>query len=312
VFVRNVGRIVLAVTVSVAALAGCADGTADDASTSPSGATADANAPTAKSGTTLSAPSSTLPEVELPAGIDVFVEFPRYLQLQRRLEVAFDNQGDEEITVDAVALRSPLFAPVDLDEQGTRIESGRRRDLQIDLGPAVCPAPGATADIEVVAEIDGTVQHGLLEVPVEPLQQISDAECGQALVLQQVEIGLAAASSDAGGVIQTALTLRRLDGDQPVELSSLRGSVLIELTAATPAVPIATLPSGQDAVDVPVLMRVIRCDPHAVIESKKTFQLSVWLAVGDDEPQRLFITPEGELLDALQTLIDDCLQSQYD
>lgn len=263
-----------------------------------------------ETGSTAPAAPPTLPALALPAGVEVFVEFPRYLHLQRRLEVGFDNDGDEELVVESVGLRAPLFTPIPLDEPTTRVEVGRRRDLQIGLGSAVCPAPGGPAQVEVVAEIGGVRQHGLIDVPIEPLQQISDSECGRELVLEAVDVGLGDEFSVEDGVLTTALTLARRTGDEPIEVTNVRGSVLLELMPVTAATPLAAMAPGQADLAVPVRMRVIRCDPHAVTESKKTFQLAVWIAVGERETQHLVVAAEGALRDELQALIDECLRAE--
>lgn len=303
-FVRNAGSPPSGRALGVLALSvfgGCA--AAADEGTSAASTTTVTAAPTAPT-------SSTLPAVELPAGVDVFVEFPRYLQLQRRLEVGFDNRSDHELIIESVGLRSVLFEPVELDQPSTEIEIGRRRDLQMGLGAAVCPALDGPVQVEVVAEIDGVRQHGLVDVPAAPLEQISATECGRVFVYEQVDIGYAPEFTVRDGVLATQLVVDRVDGDEPIEVSNVRGSVLLELSPAADDLPLGTLAPGEDALAVPVQLRVIRCDPHAVIESKKTFQLAVWVAVGSRETQHLVVPPEGELRAALEVLIDECLRGE--
>ncbi len=306
VFARNGRgwrRLVTGAAVLVPALGACDEGRDAGGSAAPPTVTPE---PTS---TVAAAPA--LPALDLPDGVEVFVEFPRYLHLQRRLEVGFDNNtGDEELVVESVGLRTPLFTPVALDEPHTRVEAGRRRDLQIALGPAVCPAPGGPAQVEVVAEIGGVRQHGLIDVPIEPLQRISDAECGRELVLENVDVGFSDEFAVDDGVLTTALSLARRAGDEPIEVTNVRGSVLLELVPADAATPLAAMAPGQADLEVPVRLRVIRCDPHAVTESKKTFQLAVWIAVGDRDTQHLVISPEGALRDELQALIEACLRAE--
>jgi len=254
---------------------------------------------------------SSEPKLRLPAGIDVFVEFPRYLQLQRRLEVAVDNTDDEPVVVTEVALRSPLFQDVAAEERSTEVEAGRRRDLQIGLGAVVCPAPAGPSFVELAATVEGVVQRGWVEVDPTPLQRISDDECGQAFVQERVALGYASDFTVTDGVVAAALSVQRRGGDDAVAITSFRGSVLIELLPADAgAEPLAELTPGEETLTVPVQMRVIRCDPHAVIESKKTFQLATWVAVGDRQPQRLVVPPDGELRATLEGLIEDCLRAQ--
>lgn len=244
---------------------------------------------------------------ELPTGVAVFVEFPRYLQLQRRLEVAVDNQSDTELEVTSLALQSPLFEPVEPDLGDTTVEIGRRRDMQIGLGRAVCPAPTGASTVEIEATLDGVTQHGVVEVDPTPLDRISAQECGTEFVLEQVDIGFSPDFTVTDGVVDTSLEFSRRQGDDLVTVTAVRGSVLIELAGAEGVTPLAGMASDEDSLVVPVRMRIIRCDPHAVIESKKTFQLATWVALGEREAQHIVISPEGELRSTLEGLIQECL-----
>ena len=209
-----------------------------------------------------------------------------------------------------MVLRSPLFEPVAPDPRQTIVETGRRRDLQIGLGAAVCPAPVGPSEVEVTADIDGQRQHGLVAIDPAPLDRISADECGRQFVLEQVDIGYGADPAVVDGVVETSIELRRSAGDEPITATALRGSVLLELRPLTAAEPLAALPGGADEASIPVRMRVSRCDPHAVIESKKTFELSIWVTIGDRQPQRIVVAPQGELRTVLEGLIQDCLRAQ--
>jgi hypothetical protein len=111
-------------------------------------------------------------------------------------------------------------------------------------------------------------------------------------------------------VAHAELALTRLQGDDAIAVDAVRGSVLLELRADAATSPLTVLAPEDETARVPVQLRVVRCDPHAVIESKKTFQLSVWVALGDAAPQHLVVVPEGELRVALEALIQDCLQAE--
>ena len=80
-------------------------------------------------------------ELALPDGVHIGVEFPRYLMVERRLEAIIDNQSDVDVTVIDVALRSPLFEPVEPDVHDYRVAAGLRQDLQMAVGPSICPRP---------------------------------------------------------------------------------------------------------------------------------------------------------------------------
>jgi hypothetical protein len=296
----------------VGVLLSCAEDDADDGSASPAPSTSaeGATAPSTSAAGTTAPLTSTEPALELPSGVTVFVEFPRYLQLQRRLEVAVDNASDTEVEVTSLALRSPLFEPVEAEERDTLVEIGRRRDMQIGLGPAVCPAPTGASTVEIEATLDGVTQTGVVEVDPAPLDRISAQECGTEFVLDHVDVGFSPEFTVADGLVDTTLDLGRTQGDDPITVTAVRGSVLIELAGAEGSTPLASMASGEDSLAIPVRMRIIRCDPHAVIESKKTFQLATWVAIGDREAQHIVISPEGELRAALEELIQECLVAE--
>ena len=307
VFTRN--AVMIAALVGV--LLSCAEDD-DDGSASPAPSTSAeaATAPSTSAAGTTAPLTSTEPALELPSGVTVFVEFPRYLQLQRRLEVAVDNASDTEVEVTSLALRSPLFEPIDAETRDTLVEIGRRRDMQIGLGPAVCPAPTGASTVEIEATLDGVTQTGVVEVDPAPLDRISAQECGTEFVLDHVDVGFSPEFTVADGLVDTTLDLGRTQGDDPITVTAVRGSVLIELAGAEGSSPLASMASGEDSVAIPVQMRIIRCDPHAVTESKKTFQLATWVAIGDRDAQHIVISPEGELRAALEALIQECLVAQ--
>ena len=255
------------------------------------------------------ATSEPLDHLALPDGVDVFVEFPRYLHAARRIEVGFDNTSSTAITVSELTLHSPLFDSVAAEGRTTEVEAGRRRDLPIGLGAVVCPAPPGPTLVEMSVVIDGRRHHGVVEVDAELLARIGAQECGAAYVREQVVIGYTPQFTVTDGVVDATIELTRSGGDEPIAVVAVRGSVLLELVATTPEPPLAAIdPTGRGAT-LPVRIRVIRCDPHAVTESKKTFDLAIWVAVADGESHRIVVAPDGELRAALEQLIDECLRA---
>ena len=69
----------------------------------------------------------------------------------------------------------------------------------------------------------------------------------------------------------------------------------------------AVLDTGQRSVRVPVEFQVIRCDPHAVGQSTRTYDFKLWVAVGDREAQLMILAPDPELKSRLQELITRCV-----
>lgn len=251
-------------------------------------------------------------ELVLPDGLVVGVEFPRYLMVQRRLEAIIDNQSDVELTVIDIALRSPLFEPVDADVHDYTVAAHLRQDLQMGVGDSICPPVAGPSMIEMTIEIDGERQHGLVEIDATPIERISDTECNQEFVLDNVDIEFGPEFEVADGVMTTAITLTRRSGADTIRLTATRGSVLIVVLPVEAPEPLATLPSGETNVAAPVTMHVGRCEAHAVADAKKPFQFAVWVTVGDSPELFVTVTPEGELRAALEALIQECIAETPD
>ena len=81
------------------------------------------------------------------------------------------------------------------------------------------------------------------------------------------------------------IELRRRHADQTLTITRVNGSVLLRISALSPSEPVAVLEPGQDSATVPIRIEQSgNCDPHALIESKKTFIIPIGFAVGDDQP----------------------------
>lgn len=58
------------------------------------------------------------------------------------------------------------------------------------------------------------------------------------------------------------------------------------------------------AIEVPVLLGVARCDPHALIESKTSFTFPVSVRIWDAEPVPVKVTVGDEGRRLMQELLD--------
>ena len=57
-----------------------------------------------------------------------------------------------------------------------------------------------------------------------------------------------------------------------------------------------------------IRIHAARCDPHALIEYKRTFTFSVWIRVGDREPALVDVKAEGPAHRALERLLAACIE----
>lgn len=249
-------------------------------------------------------------QLVLPDGLTVGVEFPRYLQVERRLEAIIDNQSDVDVTVIDVALRSPLFEPLDPDVHNYTVAAHLRQDLQLGVGESICPPMDGPSMIEMKVEIDGVRQQGLVDIDPAPIDGINTTECNQQFVRDNVDIELGPDFEVADGVVTTAITMTRRNGDEVIALTAARGTVLFLLEPVEPVEPVeplAVAEGGERTVAAPIVLRVVRCEPHAVAESKRSLQFSVWVTIGESPEYFVTIVPGDDLVVVLGALIQECV-----
>ena len=92
----------------------------------------------------------------LPGGVTVEVDYVPNLALLRRLEVSVDNTTSADVVIDVLGVRSAWFEAVPSTDVGTVVGPGRRRDMELLLGDAICPAEPGPTEIDVgVEDADG-------------------------------------------------------------------------------------------------------------------------------------------------------------
>jgi hypothetical protein len=230
--------------------------------------------------------------------------------VQRRLEAIIDNQSDTAIVVVDVTLRSPLFEPVPPDAHDYTVAAGRRQDLQMGVGESICPPVDEPSMVEMTVEIGGERRHGLVEIDIEPLMDLHTRECGERLVFELANVEWGPDFTVDDGVVATTVTLTRRQGDEPMSITNVRGTVLYLVLPATPPSegrPLGTMAPGESSGSAAVIMRVGRCEPHAVADVKKPYSFAVWVTVGDSEPYFLEVLPGAELQSALGGLLQECI-----
>jgi hypothetical protein len=250
------------------------------------------------------------PMLDLPDGVSVGVEFPRYLMVQRQLEAIVDNQSETDIIVVDVALRSPLFEPVEPDVHDYPVAAGRRQDLRMGVGESICPPADEPSMIEMTVEIDGERRHGLAEIDISPISKINTRECGERFVFEHANVEWGPEFSVDDGVLTTTVTLTRRDGNETMSVTAVRGTVLYLVLAAgetSDGTPLGTMVAGESSGSAPVVMRVGRCEPHAVADVKKPYSFGVWVTIGDSEPYPIELLPGEEIKAALAELLQECI-----
>jgi hypothetical protein len=228
------------------------------------------------------APSPTSPPT-LPAvpGIEAEVVLLRTDEaIGGQVQVRITDTGDAPFTVTAVALDSPGFAVLPPTELRAEFAPGRVIDLPTPYGEPVCsdvPLPAA-ADVTVL-RTDGAVEELRVPLDAEVLERIHDEQCAARAVLEVVAIEVTGLRED-GDALRGELTLTRREGDEPVTVTRLDRSVLID--AAADGLPLEL--AGEASAATPVTFTPASCDPHVLSETKKpfVFPVAVRVADGDD------------------------------
>jgi hypothetical protein len=245
-------------------------------------------------------------ELELSATLEQW----RADEVARVVQLAVGNRSGAAVQVDRLQLVTPGFEPVPVAVVDHRVPVGPRVDLPVRYGAARCgPLPGGRT--EVVARIR-TDEHDeprtvRFRFPDrEPLlERLRVAECDQRALAEVVQVELADLER-TGDLLRGQVRLQRRVEGARVTLVAVGGTVIFGLRAVPPrGPPLVRLEPGTDEVAGDVEITADRCDPHALIESKKTYVFPMHLQLGDGEPRYIPVEPRGRTRELLAMLIQD-------
>lgn len=250
------------------------------------------------------------------ADVDVFAEFPRYLQVAgEEVEIAFDNHGDTDLWVADVSVDADGFASRPATSRPALVRAGTRVDVKAPFGDVDCAASPerveVTVRVAVGADADPVVADPLtVSIEPGPFTDIHADRCGAQAVAETVDLAWGQVVAVDDLAVESTLEIASLDGE-PASVDATRGSVLFTVTPIDTASPLVTVDATAPAARVPVTIELQRCDPHAVIESKKTYQFAVWVTTGDLVSQHVVVEPGGELRAELEGLLERCLAENH-
>ena len=236
--------------------------------------------------------------------VTVALEQSRDNENRHLLQVVLTNDGPEPVEVVRLQLRSPAFVDVAPTAREDVLGPGRRLAFPIPYGAADCRGSGP-ATVVLGYRRDGGLGEVELAVPVgDPLlARLHGRECRLAALGRTASLSLTGWTR-RGGTARAELVVTRLRGAEPVAVTAVDGSVIITLRPAGP-LPL-TLDGPQ--VRLPVVANASRCDPHALAESKRTYEFSLAVAHGDGPPLTVAVRPDPADLPLLEQLVrDTCL-----
>jgi hypothetical protein len=272
----------------------------------------------------LSARAPAAAEAAADAGLDAVLHESTLFGTRRAFRLSLRNEGADDVVVETVQLSSPLFETVAPEDRDAPLDGGGRPlFIPLRFGEARCTGDGAAADpgdAEVVAVIDGEERRIPVEQrPADMLADVSASECAAAGVLEVFDVRLGDRWTPAGPRALTGeLTATQRRPGVTAELDELLGNVIFAV--GTPAAPGAGTGAGgadgapwlavgddRPAGRVPVTIEAARCDPHALIEYKRTFTFVAIVAVDGAPPVRVDVTAEGGARSALEDLLASCI-----
>jgi hypothetical protein len=239
-----------------------------------------------------------------PQGLTASVEQSRDNENRHLLQLVLHNGGGDGLQVLRLQLHSPAYREAPAKAFDQPLAAGQTIAFPVPYGDVVCSArPRGTAVTAVLKDGDGT-REVRLQVPDGDafLPRRHDRDCALERVRAAVDVRFTGLARD-GTLVRGALELSRRSGDAQVRLTDTQSSILFLLQ---PTGPLPLTLDGQTS-SVPVAVSPVRCDPHALIESKRSFTFPVFVALGDGEPVQTSVTADAagqELM--MATLRDHC------
>jgi predicted small lipoprotein YifL len=230
---------------------------------------------------------------QAPPGLRVTVEQSRDNENRGLVQVVVTNDGSAPVVVRRVQLRSAAYRPVPAAVFEEQVRPGSRTAFPVPLGEPDCAADGTDGSTAVVGLRDGgSVREVLLPVPDDDpvLPRLHARACAVERVGRAADVTFSTGWVLDGDVVSGQLVVERRDGAAEVRVTDLQSSILF-LLQPTAGLPLVLGPQDRRAA-LPVEVRAVRCDPHALIESKRSYTFPVFVALGDDEPLQLPVTAD--------------------
>jgi hypothetical protein len=236
----------------------------------------------------------------------------RLFETQRSLRLELRTTGESDVAVESVQLRSPLFAEVAAQRRDPVIDGGGSPvAMPLDFGDPTCAGEGGGAAEVVVGLGRDDVVVPLDESPPGLLADLQASECAVAAVRRQAELRLGDTWQRTGPrtAAGEVLAVQRRAG-ATVAVTGLEGNVIFHLTieeTGRASGPVLRVSDQQPTDRVAVTLTASRCDPHALIEYKRTFVYVALVDVGEDRPLRVDLTAEGATKRLLEDLLAACI-----
>ena len=229
----------------------------------------------------------------------------------RRVEVRLTAANDG-LVVDALELRTPGLTAAPATPRGAQLHRDLPLDLPVVLGAPDCsgPAGAPAAEVRLRDDAGGT---RTVTVPLADdglVTRLHDADCAEQALRAQAAFEVTGVREVTGGdgpELRVAVQLRRVGGSDPVRVTDLGSNTVYAIGAVGPLPTLREEPVVLDLSLVPA-----RCDTHALGESYRTSLIGLVVALGDDDPRPLVLTPDDDVRRRLETFAVDTCRSRAD
>jgi hypothetical protein len=250
------------------------------------------------------------------AGLTATLQRSTLFETRRSLRLTVRSNGEEERVIRAAQLESPLFEPVEPGARDTRVPpAGQRVVMPLPFGAARCDRRSGSGDTGeedtavLLAEADGqAVRVPIEQRPSDLLDKLHGTECAAAAVLADVDLRLGDTwrPSDPRTLEGELEVSQRRDG-AVATVQGVEGNVIFTVSGDAASPRALSVSNEHPSASTPITITASRCDPHALIEYKRTFIFTASVQVDGDEPARVDIKAEGAARRALEDLLTSCL-----
>jgi hypothetical protein len=229
-------------------------------------------------------------------------------ETRRALRLVLRNGANQELQIGAVQLSSPQFEPVPPEPRDVPVASGDRVVIPLPFGTAQCDRV-ADEPAELITHVDG--QEGRVALDERSsgvLSDLHDAECAAAAVLANVDLHLGETWERTGErTVEGEIELVQRSTGVTAAVEEVLGNVIFSVGTAGSADSRLEVADDRQSVAGGIAITAARCDPHALIEYKRTFILGAWVRVDGGEPTLVDIVADGGARRALEELLRSCM-----
>lgn len=236
----------------------------------------------------------------------------------QQVGVRVTNTGDTAFTVESVRLVWSRLPESPETPKDTELPPGLAIDLTTTLGSADCSGYPTTEAEPPAARLEVAGRDEPITVRLDDpgrawLQRLYADACDEAALRAVADVRLLDRWTriEVGGVpyLRGWIELDRKSGDEPVTVTSLRGSVLLSFEPILRRHPIATLAGDEPRLRIPVRVgSTVLCTGHALGGSTQTFLLSAYVRHGDASAHRVIMVPDEATKERILDVVHDACE----